>query len=190
MSLRRVAFLSAFFTALCTLLALNAQITAAQTTDTTSGNQAPNGQTPTADSQLQLTHKEVRCGDLGATRPPKYHIFSESRAKRDDGSEMVEMKLSLHRNDFTEEKIELVSCELRHKYRHEAYADVWMVDDERAVKRARGWDKDDPTVQHEFRVHLIVATKIGEKNEELQTASFNWFPNRDDRQHATEVALE
>jgi hypothetical protein len=186
MSLRRVAFLSA----LCTLLAANAQIMAAQT----AGDTAPGTQSPVApatssatsnDGQLQLTHKAARCGDLSGMRPPKYHIFSESRAKRNDGSEMVEMKLSLHRNDFTEAKIESVSCELQRKYKHEEYVDVWMVDDEHAVKHARGWDKNDPTVQHEFRVHLIFAIQNDSK-----TASFNWFPDRDDRQHATDVALE
>jgi hypothetical protein len=181
MSLRRAAF----FSALCTLLAASAHCAAAQTSDTTSGSQAPATQASNADSQLQLTRKQFRCGDLNGMRPPKYHIFSESRAKRNDGSEMVEMKLSLRRNDFTEAKIESVSCELQRKYKHEEYVDVWMVDDERAVKHARGWDKNDPTVQHEFRVHLIFAIQ-----NESKKASFNWFPDRDDRQHATDVTLE
>jgi hypothetical protein len=95
------------------------------------------------------------------------------------------MKLSLRRNDFTEAKIESVSCELQHRYKHESYVDVWMVDDERAAKHARGWDKNDPAVQHEFRVHLIVAIQ-----KESRTASFNWFPDREDRQHATDVTLD
>jgi hypothetical protein len=171
MFLRRAALLSA----LCTLLAISAHVAAAQTNEAASN----------VDSQLQVTHKEARCGNFAGTRPPKYHAFDESRAKRDDGSEMVEIKLSLRRNDFTEQKIELVSCELQHKYRHESYVDVWMVDDERAAKHARGWDKNDPTVQHEFRVHLIVA-----KQKESTAASFNWFPDREDRQHATEVTLQ
>jgi hypothetical protein len=182
MSLRQALLLSA----LCMLLATYIPMASAQAaSDQTSGNQPPAAQAQSTDSQLQLTHKEAHCGDFAGARPPKYHIFTESRAKRDDGSEAVEIKLSLHRNDFTETKIESVSCELQHKYRHESYVDAWMVDDERAATHARGWDKNDPTVQHEFRVHLIVA-----KKKESTTASFNWFPDRDDRQHATDVTLQ
>jgi hypothetical protein len=181
MSLRRIALLSA----LCIMITTSVPAAFAQAADQNSGAQTATAQAGSTDTQLQLTHKEARCGDLSATRPPKYHVFAESRVKRDDGSEAVEIKLSLRRNDFTEAKIESVSCQLQHKYRHESYVDVWMVDDERAAKRARGWDKNDPTVQHEYRAHLIVA-----KKKESTTASFNWFPDREDRQHATEISLE
>jgi hypothetical protein len=181
MSLLRATFLSA----LCTLLAASAHFAFAQTSDTVSSTQSPATQAASNDNQIQLTRKQFRCADLNGMHPPKYHIFTESRAKRNDGSEAVEIKLSLHRDDFTEAKIESVSCELQRKYKHEEYVDVWMVDDERTAKHARGWDKNDPTVQHEFRVHLIFAIQ-----NESKTASFNWFPDRDDRQHATDVILQ